>query len=628
MTWGVSTNGNIQSAIDAASAGDTINVAAGIYDEVLDAPEILIDKPLTLLGAQAGVDPRPGIRNPSDNTTESIIVGPGPNPYEGSCDAGLKITAANVTIDGFTVKETRLSGILLAGYGAHDCVIKNNIAIESYHNGICLEAGPHHNLIIHNIASSTANSTDGSGIGVVRHGDYNTIKENICENSPLAGIVMQAGNYNTIENNLCRNNYYGISLWHRQDGGGRYVYGGNHIVRNNTLTSNAYGIRINNSSSNTIEFNNIVNNNPDNLGFQEEVPSLDWPPEDPRISLYPEGYPGGIGMVELPFLGGEKVTGNVVRFNNITGNKGYGISNTANVTLDAPKNWWGDASGPDGPQGFTEDTTYTGLLPGKGDAVSANVWCLPWLTRPFETVAEDAIAYFGISTYAQKGWNIVSTPLALDQNVTADGFTANTWGGLLNLGKKASGDDYALKLHYTVSADTKVYTPIYYYDSDPASLNPGWRQATELTQVNPVDAYYLRMKEADSIPVLFSPDFSVPSKELYKGWNLVGYAYMPPGGPGRGEDVSTSLEVALKTIERVSSASGDVKGYAQVVSPSMNQMPWVYIPPAVAGGEGTFIGPGGEGEGMMVMGRGYWVFMENPGTLAGLTFTPMSFRMD
>jgi hypothetical protein len=56
----------------------------------------------------------------------------------------------------------------------------------------------------------------------------------------------------------------------------------------------------------------------------------------------------------------------VAHNNNIYGNSAYGINSTA-PTVDATVNWWGDASGP------------SGVGPGTGDAVSANVTFQPWL---------------------------------------------------------------------------------------------------------------------------------------------------------------------------------------------------------------------------------------------------------
>ncbi len=186
-------------------------------------------------------------------------------------------------------------------------------------------------------------------------------------------------------------------------------------------------------------------------------------------------------------------------------------------------------------------------------------------------------------------------------------------------------DGHALKLHYIVSGTDRIYTPIYCWDAS----SKLWVQVTADTVAEPANAYYVRMAETDSIPILVSPDKSVPSKQLYTGWNLVSYAYLPSGGSG-----SAGVETALKTVERVPSAAGDVKGYSQVVSPAMNQFPWAYIPPAAGGAGGTFIAPeykgqpGKEAEScVMVVGRGYWVFMQNPGTLAGVSFTPMSFAL-
>jgi hypothetical protein len=76
---------DIQDAIDDATAGDTINVAAGVYNE----NPITIDESLTINGAQANVEPVDGGR-PSG---ESIVNGT------------VNIYADNVTVNGFEIPD-------------------------------------------------------------------------------------------------------------------------------------------------------------------------------------------------------------------------------------------------------------------------------------------------------------------------------------------------------------------------------------------------------------------------------------------------------------------------------------------------------------------------------------------
>src|SRR5215212_577607 len=74
----------ISAAIEAASAGDTIVLSADIYDE-----DLLIDKAVTILGAQAGVAGTDAGRDAASGVGETTIVGLS------------KITASGaVTIDG------------------------------------------------------------------------------------------------------------------------------------------------------------------------------------------------------------------------------------------------------------------------------------------------------------------------------------------------------------------------------------------------------------------------------------------------------------------------------------------------------------------------------------------------
>jgi Ca2+-binding RTX toxin-like protein len=100
----------VQLALNAAAAtGDTIQVAAGIYNETL-----VITKSVTMLGANSGVDGA-GVRG-----AETVITSAG--------DMTIEIEANNVTVDGFTLLNS--AGWAVIGNDSHTptgSVITNNV---------------------------------------------------------------------------------------------------------------------------------------------------------------------------------------------------------------------------------------------------------------------------------------------------------------------------------------------------------------------------------------------------------------------------------------------------------------------------------------------------------------------
>src|SRR5438045_1609600 len=119
----------IQAAVDAARPNDVVTVEPGQYAEL-----VTINKPLTLLGARAGVDARSNLRVAA---TESIITGILDPAGSGKTISCIYVNASGVTIDGLVVQGNTSNGPLGAGIviapnksGATllDNILQNNVA--------------------------------------------------------------------------------------------------------------------------------------------------------------------------------------------------------------------------------------------------------------------------------------------------------------------------------------------------------------------------------------------------------------------------------------------------------------------------------------------------------------------
>jgi parallel beta-helix repeat protein len=117
------------------------------------------------------------------------------------------------------------------------------------------------------------------------------------------------------------------------------------------------------------------------------------------------------------------LTGFTVNFNNIAGNSRYGVWNQGGQTLNATKNWWGDASGP------------SGAGHGQGDGVSTKALYSPWLgaepgTEPTTWGMDPTSSIQGAIDGADAGDTIIMTEGTYSQDLNIDkSLTLKSTGG-------------------------------------------------------------------------------------------------------------------------------------------------------------------------------------------------------
>ena len=164
---------SIMSAVNAASAGDTISVKSGIYYE-----NVLISKPISIIG---------------ENSENTIVIGQG-----GSANTYVfNVTTGNVEVSGFTIESVNYSAStpsLFAGgiaIGGDNCIVTGNNILNVY-RGIYVGSG-WDNLV--GAVSQTA------------------ITNNNITGALSGGIRVNGGSDNKISNNnLVQNNGSAIML--------------------------------------------------------------------------------------------------------------------------------------------------------------------------------------------------------------------------------------------------------------------------------------------------------------------------------------------------------------------------------------------------------------------------------
>jgi parallel beta-helix repeat protein len=226
----------IQAAVGNATDGDTVYVRSGTY--VLGrGNQIAIDTSISLIG---------------ENPQTTIIVG-GPGWTFGI--ATIQIGADNVTVSGFTIKDSYAAGINIdSNYPPVGCrIVGNNIWNNS--QGIRAYGGSNGVNNIMYPADLTISGNDihqnwDGGISLAQRSV--TISENNIYDNSNSGINLDISENVTIRGNKIHDNGIGVYLrwW-----GDFYVYG-NDITHNNK-GGVAFGTYCNNAS---VYGNNIANN--------------------------------------------------------------------------------------------------------------------------------------------------------------------------------------------------------------------------------------------------------------------------------------------------------------------------------------------------------------------------------
>jgi len=377
----------------------------------------------------------------------------------------IDVSAANVTIDGLTIKNNKSGdhdqrGIYIR-YGGF--TIQNNKFIDVPSDNILLSAGA--------VTSGTITNNTITGIGRGHYFDRNGILLECsasCSgvkitNNTISGIGGSASSgirvarlggtvtEITVQGNTVSDSFCGISLYGTVTG-----MTGTKAIANNTITGCVWGVKTSGTADVAFDLvkNTITNS-----------------------KLY------GI------YLYGTTLTSTLTfKYNDISGNGSWGIYNinTAGVDVVAKYNYWGDATGPGAGTGTYASTTARG----SGDNVSCEVTFSPWLYKPLADVVADNASYQAVEMKLIAGWNTLSTPVQL---IAA----ADTIDELIPSGMTIG----------------------YYYDAT------GWHQITTGYVLNPCDAVYVKMSAITYVLFKFDAGaWTMPSKALAAGWNLVSLA--------------------------------------------------------------------------------------------------------
>lgn len=333
------THMTIQSAINAASPGQTIGVCPGLYPEPAPGP-LTVNKTLTLLGAMSGVDARGRVG------LDAVITDP----------QGTSVSASGVVIDGFRIENSVAAspgfGIWLnpgiSGTQILNNEIRNNIV------GIGLaNAGPAQAVIRHNVIeqNNSPGAATGSGIYTDEFAGGLTVRNVLIDENEFARHAGSGAAINISNTAFTNGGVFDLE------------------VTSNFFANNNRAFVLFNTHSSTFDGNQIVGAT---NALSADVRVLD---NNSGLLFTNNNLRNGAGHAIrfTAFLG---VPSSDVDFhqNNIEvyAMTGLTVDPASHVgTVDAECNWW---NSPNGPTAVDN--------PGGGEEVVGDADYRPWLTSP------------------------------------------------------------------------------------------------------------------------------------------------------------------------------------------------------------------------------------------------------
>lgn len=315
-SFGIDSFATIQQGVTAVDIGGTVEVRAGTYPELVS-----VNKSVSLLGAQAGVDARTRTGVP-----ESIVIGAvnGANRT-----TAFYITANNVIVDGFKCQDQTDPNVFNAG-----------IVMANTTSGVTIR----NNIISNNVIGLFVGSSGAS-----------LIERNLFDGNNQTGPAGGAGIYGehtvglTIDNNEFRNHNNNSPIILASTGTATHI---NLTVSNNYIHDNVGGIYALSIAGGVFQGNTI--------STAGTATGITFAGADTNIQVLNNDLSGnarGLRITDfgdlIPF-GGPFANSNIqAHYNDFSGNTDFGagifdggFGNPYTGTLDLSRNWWGNLRGP------------------------------------------------------------------------------------------------------------------------------------------------------------------------------------------------------------------------------------------------------------------------------------------